>query len=140
MSSHKTDNSHSTGTSNGKFVLESIDAKVIWLTTLAITALVVGSWAVVGLIANWNVVEKSFNRYVGSPARPNAETMPAYSGRPQLQVDELKDYQTYLNGEKKLLDHYGWVDKGAQKVRVPVTVGMEKVIAKGLLPARRSAQ
>lgn len=70
------------------------------------------------------------------PANPLAETF----GRqlppaPRLQPDPLADLHALHAQEDAVLTTYGWVDRQAGIVRIPVSRAMELVIERGL-PAR----
>lgn len=129
MTSHKTD----------KFVLESVSLKAIWMVTLFLTALVLVSWVIVGLLTNWDKVVKGYHAYRGVPTYPLSDKYPPYQGKPVLQVEEVQDFQTYKAKSMQRLNSYGYVDKAKGTVHIPVEAAMKKVLQRGL-PARRGPE
>ncbi len=55
---------------------------------------------------------------------------------PRLQPDPLRDLQTMRTEEDALLNSYGWVDRKAGVVRIPVQRALELLAQRGL-PARQ---
>ena len=51
---------------------------------------------------------------------------------PRLQSHPVADLQTMHAHEDSLLDNYSWVDKGTNKVRVPIDVAIEQIADQGL--------
>jgi hypothetical protein len=51
---------------------------------------------------------------------------------PRLQENPAKDLADYRAEEEALLNGYGWVDRKAGQVRIPVRKAMEIVVRKGL--------
>ena len=47
---------------------------------------------------------------------------------PQLQVNEAKDYQTFIDSQNEILNSYGWVNTERGVVRIPITEAMKLVI------------
>ncbi len=68
---------------------------------------------------------------LGPPATPfeNARTLPPL---PRLQVDPKVELKEYRDSQRDILNSYGWVDRSAGVVRIPVDRAMELVIARGL--------
>jgi hypothetical protein len=63
------------------------------------------------------------------------EAMP----EPRLQIDAQKELRQMRASEEAALNSYGWVDKNAGIVRIPVKRAMEILAEKGL-PARKQEQ
>ena len=87
---------------------------------------------VAGLVASFAafryfVVHQS----LGPPASPfeNVRTLPP---APRLQVEPRQDLKHYLTGEDETLNSYGWVDRKAGIVRIPITRAMELLLQQGL--------
>jgi len=55
---------------------------------------------------------------------------------PRLQTDPRGDLQDLHMQEERLLNSYGWVDKNAGAVRIPIEAAMKLVVQRGL-PARQ---
>ncbi|MCX6549550.1 MAG: hypothetical protein NTY02_00840 [Acidobacteria bacterium] len=67
------------------------------------------------------------------PARPGEEILPP---EPRIQVNAAADMKTLREQEEAILTTYGWVDRQAGVVRVPIDVAMKMVLAQGL-PVRQ---
>jgi hypothetical protein len=59
--------------------------------------------------------------------------------QPRLQVDAPNELRQLRAAEQATLDSYGWVDKEAGIVRIPVDRAME-ILAKKGLPARKAEE
>ena len=49
---------------------------------------------------------------------------------PRLQVHPVKDLRELREAESNLLDHYGWIDKNAGIVRIPVARAIDLLAAR----------
>jgi len=56
--------------------------------------------------------------------------------KPALQVDDVADMNKLKAENAEILNSYGWVDKNAGVVRVPIQVAIDQVVQKGL-PVRQ---
>jgi len=74
---------------------------------------------------------------LGPPASPfaNARVLPP---APRLQVGPHLDLQHYKQSQQELLNSYGWVDKNAGIVRIPIGRAMDLLLRQGL-PTRSTA-
>ena len=117
---------------------ETSDAEVGPLLRFAVfLAVVVGVTAVVTI---------GFYNYLD--ARENALTArhyPRAAGRarplppaPRLQTYPFQDVKQFRSEERRLLDQYGWIDRTAGTVRIPVDRAIEVLAEKGL-PHRTEA-
>jgi hypothetical protein len=52
--------------------------------------------------------------------------------KPRLQVEPTKELDQYLASENQKLNSYGWVDKRAGVVRIPISRAMDLVAQRGL--------
>jgi hypothetical protein len=67
-------------------------------------------------------------------------TMTERFPRPRLQMDDGdQDLVEMHQKEDLLLDHYTWVDKGQDKVRIPIDRAMELIVERGLPVAPAAA-
>jgi hypothetical protein len=57
---------------------------------------------------------------------------------PRLQVNPAVDLSQVRQSQEEILQSYGWVDKAAGKVRVPIDRAMDLLLKQGL-PTRQSA-
>jgi hypothetical protein len=89
----------------------------------------------VGLLVSLGAF-RYFSRHqpLGPPASPfeNARTVPP---APQLQVTPAADWRDYQKAQLEMVNSYGWVDRKAGIVRIPIDRAMDLVLQKGL-PAR----
>ena len=74
------------------------------------------------------------HQQLGPPASP-FENVRALPPAPRLQVAPLQDLGHYLAGQDRELNSYGWVDRKAGMVRIPIDRAMDRLLQKGL-PAR----
>lgn len=51
---------------------------------------------------------------------------------PRLQTRAYDDLKAFQAHEDSLVNNYSWIDKGTNKVRVPINVAIEQMAAKGL--------
>jgi len=74
-----------------------------------------------------------FSKHDEGPAAasPFAETRQLPLG-PQLQVDPREDWLKYHEEQEQSLESYGWENRGAGIVRVPIERAMELLLQKGL--------
>lgn len=77
---------------------------------------------------------QSARRPAPSPLEHTRESTP----EPRLQVNGAKELRELRAAEEALLTSYGWVDKEAGMVRIPITRAMEILGQQGL-PARGAA-
>lgn len=68
-------------------------------------------------------------------ARPAVNTEAELKGVPRLQLAPAEDLQAFRAREDAELTNYGWVDRTAGVVRIPVERAMELIAQRGL-PAR----
>jgi len=54
---------------------------------------------------------------------------------PRLQITPRQDLQNLRAAEEKVLNGYGWVDRNAGVVHIPIDAAMQRVVEQGL-PAR----
>ncbi|MGH9344726.1 MAG: hypothetical protein ACRD19_13320 [Terriglobia bacterium] len=102
-------------------------------------------WFGVGLLAliifGYVVTEITFHYFVGQRkvVAPTAlftkEQMPP---APLIQEHPGQELQGYLKEQNQILDSYGWVDRKAGAVRIPISQAMNMLLQKGL-PVRTGA-
>jgi len=89
------------------------------------------SWGVFDFLAGW--------RAETDPAPPPlAVTRPSRPPEPRLQVNPPAELETVRREEEALLNSYGWVQKEAGVVRIPIERAKKLLLERGL-PARPSA-
>jgi len=108
---------------------ERHDINIRWMAYCgaALVVLLVGS---AGLM--WGLFDgfDSERQRVDTPTL-TAESQPLPPG-PRLQASPVQDMQEMLAAERRLLDHYAWVDPSAGVVRIPIERAMEWVATQGL--------
>jgi hypothetical protein len=57
-----------------------------------------------------------------------AAEAPRLPPEPRLQVQPIRDLRELHAAERKLLDHYAWVDRSAGIVRIPIERAMEVMV------------
>ena len=107
----------------------------IALFGIALTAVIVAAAVITSLLIHFKAAEHSRQE---TPVPRLAQEREATPG-PRLQVDANKDLRQMRAGEEAVLNSYGWVDKDAGIVKIPVDRAME-ILAKKGLPARKQEQ
>jgi hypothetical protein len=102
--------------------------RVIVLFGASLVVLLAGSLALMAwLFALFNVTPKGY----GVRGAPVAATPPSPPG-PRLQASPTQDMQDMFQAENAQLHSYGWVDRSAGMVRMPIDRAMEFVVRQGL--------
>jgi hypothetical protein len=68
-----------------------------------------------------------------------AVQQPRQPPEPRLQTNPREDLQQLREEEEQILDSYGWVDKNAGVVRIPIEEAMKLTVQRGL-PARSASE
>jgi len=72
----------------------------------------------------------------GAPAYPLAQQQQSrLPPEPRLQINPREDLEDLRDSEEATLNSYGWVDKNAGVVRIPISEAMKLAVQRGL-PAR----
>jgi len=110
-----------------------VDSRTILLfgAGLVVTALVIhGVVALLFVLLN--------TRQIEGPAQfPLAAGAARIPPAPRLQEDPIRDLRELRVSEDAVLNGYGWVDREAGTVRIPVTEAMRLTLERGL-PARQA--
>ena len=101
-----------------------------------------GFWMAVVLALTLVAMKWAFDYFsktepLGAPAAPFATQENQLPPQPRLQVEPHTDLQDYCQAQQQQVDSYGWIDKPAGIVRVPIDRAMDIVLARGL-PSRAS--
>lgn len=107
---------------NGKWIL----GIVIGLLLSVVAAQLVLSRVKAGLEKTTSPTD----RWAG--ARPAPTSVWAQASFPRLQVSPPADLKAFRVGEDKVLDTYGWVDRTAGVVRIPIERAMDLLANRGL--------
>jgi hypothetical protein len=116
-------------TGNRGYEERDVVLRPIVLGGLALAAVIVGTFVLMRTLDR-GLVARETER--SAPASPLAEsygrqTPPA----PQLQENPRRDLAELRAREQALLDAYGWIDRPAGRVRIPVSRAMELLAAEG---------
>jgi hypothetical protein len=111
---------------------------VKFVAWLAVSAVVIhlGLWLLFNLFVEQRV-ERTDPRYplaatVNRTPEQEIERIP----EPRLQRFPRQDVMTFRTGEENTLQHYGWMDKDAGTVRIPIHDAMRLVLERKLLQSR----
>ena len=97
----------------------------------AIALIVLGMW--------W--LFNHFNRVQSLGATPAPyPTVRALPPEPRLQANPRGDYDEYIRLQRQQLSGYGWINREAGVVRIPVSLAMQLVVSRGLPVAPANAQ
>jgi hypothetical protein len=140
MATHSTstpDHGHSLhDLERGNHQEDAIDFGAIYKVGVGLAVVTIVSYAIVlgvyKILISTNAEASAVRRYpmsVGQEHRLPPE--------PRLQTDPKKDLKDLRAIEADTLDHYGWVDKGASVVRIPIENAMKLTLERGL-PSRSS--
>jgi hypothetical protein len=108
---------------------ERHDVNIRWMAYfgVALVVLLVGSAVLMLWLFGIFDIEA---RRVDTPTR-TAESQPLPPG-PRLQASPAQDMREMLAAERRLLEHYAWVEPSAGVVRIPIERAMEWVVTQGL--------
>ena len=73
-----------------------------------------------------------------APPNPMAAQAPLFPPSPRIEVAPAIEYQQLLKEEGQILSTYGWVDRKAGKVRIPIDRAIDLQLQRGF-PVRREA-
>jgi hypothetical protein len=101
------------------------------------------TWAAIGLMISVMAVCVTvgglfslFKRQYRSVSAPSGITIPGrLPPAPRLQTNPTADLQQLLNADNAKLNSYGWIDKSAGVIRIPIDRAMDLLAQRGL-PAR----
>jgi len=123
-----------TGQTERRYETQDVRVQSMVYSALGLAVLII-----LGFLASWFV----FRYYVrvqklGPPASPfdNTRTLPP---PPRLQVNPAEDLKAYQAEEDAILHSYGWADKSAGVVHIPIERAMELSLQRGF-PVRKSAE
>ena len=106
-------------------------------------------WVAIGLIVSAFVISffvklshSYFTRTEFGSKQPVTlvKEVPRRPALPALQVSPPEELQQLRKAEEQVLNSYGWVDRKAGVVRIPVDEAMKKVLEKGLPPRENRSQ
>jgi hypothetical protein len=112
----------------------------VQLRPLLISGLSLATLAGLSLLAMWLLFDYLTDRQAHLGVAPS----PVFEARqlppePRLQVSPQQDLRKALTNEMDVLHSYGWVDRQAGIVRIPIERAIDLLAERGL-PARRQGQ
>jgi hypothetical protein len=120
------------GTRNPEVQHERSDVSVFGIVTFGAVLLASALIIYVGM----GVLFNYFGTQATQTGRPLPPVAPATGERmppePRLQVSPSADLQTMRAAEDAILNNYGWVDRQAGAVRIPVEQAMHILVQRGL--------
>jgi hypothetical protein len=141
MSSHKHGHNADDGKSESS-AYETRDIKVRPLVVFIAGLTVVGIatylvvYVIIGLFSAQAEQQDARLQPVAGQAKPLAPGEERLPPEPRIQANPAADLKSLLDEEAAVLTTYGWVDRPAGVVRVPIDVAMRKVLEQGL-PVRQ---
>ena len=100
----------------------------IVVTAIALLIVIVGTFGVVRVL---DTVLRTREAARSTPASPLADYAPSEPPAPRLQHDPRGDLAALRAREETLLRTYGWVDRQAGRVRIPVERAMALLEERG---------
>jgi len=117
------------------YELSDLRPGYIALFGIALTAVIVAAAVITSLLIHFKAAEQSRQETPVPRLVGEREATPG----PRLQVDANKELRQMRADEEAALNSYGWLDKDAGIVKIPVDRAME-ILAKKDLPARKQEQ
>ena len=107
----------------------------IMLFALALVIAIALAVVITSLLMHYRTLQQARHEVPAPRLAGEREAIP----EPRLQIDAQKELHEMRASEDAALKSYGWVDKNAGIVRIPVKRAMEILAEKGL-PARKQEQ
>jgi len=140
--------SHKHGADEGQSASKAYETRDIKLRPLVVF---IAGLAVVGVVV-YLVVFLMLRLFSGQAAREDARVAPSSTAsrpasaageerlppEPRIQVNAAADMEALRRQEASVLTTYGWVDRQAGIVRIPIDVAITQILEEGL-PVRRPA-
>jgi hypothetical protein len=119
----------------GGYERSDLTAKSVAIFGVALAAVIILVLVVTGWMFHYFA---AWQARVDVPPSPLAQTRPG-PPEPRLQVDPTKDLKAMHAEEDTRLTGYGWVDKEAGVVRMPIARAMELLVERRLPAAAKKA-
>lgn len=116
-------------TGHDREIDREINLRGVGQTVLGILVLTLVAMAAMWAMLEWMLVSEE-RRDPEPPALEAART-PQMPPGPRLQASPEAELETYRAHENALLSSYGWQDRDAGTVRIPVGRAMELIVAEG---------
>ncbi len=112
----------------GHEVRDTNTRNVVWLAS-ALIVLVVVVFIIIGLLYNFLTISQAAQSASPPPLLQEAQGLPPGA---RLQRDPAQDMQTMGTEQEAILSSYGWVDKQAGVVHIPIERAIELTLERGL--------
>ena len=125
---------HPTETPEGSKAYEERDVafRPVLVTAAVLVALCLGTVGFMSVVERALVAREVARN---TPPNPLATTYGRReSPAPRLQDHPRRDLAALQERDRQLIEGYGWVDRGAGRVRIPVERAMELLVAEGGTP------
>lgn len=110
---------------------EVSDASPTSVVVFAISIAILIAASIFSVIGLLNVFEsRSLETQAPVPALLDTEQLPPTG--PRLQANPVRDLEELQAADQATLSTYGWVDKEAGRVRIPIDRAMELILERGL--------
>ena len=133
------------GSPHGPAGNEGYERSDLRAKTIAIALVLVGALTALGIVVSLGVFDLLTVRTArvtppAPPAPPQAKGPETDLKRePPLQLNPIKDLAGMRAEEDKILTSYGWADREAGRVRMPIQRAMALLVERGLPPAANAA-
>ena len=107
---------------------QDFNIRVVALFALSMIVVLAGSLALMAWLFDIFHATPGGYRLWGAPLASNPPQPPG----PRLQSSPTRDFQEMLRTENTRLQSYGWVDRSAGMVRMPIDQAMQVVLERGL--------
>lgn len=126
---------------SGSNAYETRDVKVrpLMLFIVGLTVVMIVSYLIVLGVFKLFSAQEAANDANADPASVRRAALPPEQrlpAGPRIQADPAGDYQLLRRSEDEILTTYGWIDRQAGVVRIPVNQAMKLVVEQGL-PVRQ---
>jgi hypothetical protein len=117
----------------GRVGYEKRDANASWIFGIILFLLVAGlvmHFCLAGVMERLAKKPPSADAFAG--AHRNVETVAGKKAFPHLQLAPPEDLGKFRTGEEAELNSYGWIDRTAGVVRIPIARAMDLILERGL--------
>ena len=105
-----------------------VNIRLVALFALSLAVILAGSLALMAWVLDILPVAPAGHGPRGAPIAATPPRPP----EPRLQTSPIRDLQEMRRAENARLQSYGWVDRSAGIVRMPIDQAMERVVEQGL--------